>query len=171
LGLAKTSKEKKESSSREGQEETKETRLTSEDENDEEDDVEIVLKMPTKEELEAKRQTAASTTTLNLKTNKTYVKPGLDTAKNEKQTMVPITSTQSVNLEVVGQFHGKDAYELNLENLDEKPWKKPGADLTDYFNYGFNEHTWKQYCQKQLALRAEFGLKKRINVRECFHIL
>ena len=33
-----------------------------------------------------------------------------------------------------------------------------GADITDYFNYGFNEESWKQYCSKQNKLRAENGL-------------
>jgi hypothetical protein len=27
-------------------------------------------------------------------------------------------------------------YEIDLDKLDDKPWTKPGADLTDYFNYG-----------------------------------
>nr|XP_046196836.1 pre-mRNA 3'-end-processing factor FIP1-like [Oncorhynchus gorbuscha] len=37
--------------------------------------------------------------------------------------------------------------------FEEKPWRKPGADLSDYFNYGFNEDTWKGYCDKQKRLR------------------
>lgn len=28
-----------------------------------------------------------------------------------------------------------------------------GADLSDYFNYGFNEDSWKAYCDKQKRLR------------------
>lgn len=31
----------------------------------------------------------------------------------------------------------------------------PGADITDYFNYGFTEETWKAYCEKQKLLRTE----------------
>ena len=38
---------------------------------------------------------------------------------------------------------------------EDKPWRKPGADITDYFNYGFNEETWINYCMKQRRLRAE----------------
>lgn len=30
-----------------------------------------------------------------------------------------------------------------------------GADITDYFNYGFNEDTWTKYCKKQARLRME----------------
>jgi hypothetical protein len=30
-----------------------------------------------------------------------------------------------------------------------------GADITDYFNYGFNEDTWRAYAAKQAQLRME----------------
>lgn len=45
------------------------------------------------------------------------------------------------------------AHEYSMENLDEKPWRKPGADITDYFNYGFNEDTWRAYCERQKKYR------------------
>ena len=28
-----------------------------------------------------------------------------------------------------------------------------GADITDYFNYGFTEETWQAYCQRQRRIR------------------
>ncbi|KAF5141671.1 polyadenylation factor i complex subunit fip1 [Vairimorpha ceranae] len=40
-------------------------------------------------------------------------------------------------------------FEFDFSKLDEKPWNKPGEDITDYFNYGFNETTWKEYCNMQ----------------------
>lgn len=40
---------------------------------------------------------------------------------------------------------------------NDKPWRKPGTDLSDYFNYGFDEFTWALYAQKQEALRAEYN--------------
>ena len=42
-----------------------------------------------------------------------------------------------------------------LKDENDKPWRKPGADITDYFNYGFNEETWIAYCLKQKRLRSE----------------
>ena len=30
-----------------------------------------------------------------------------------------------------------------------------GADISDYFNYGFNEDTWRMYCEKQRRMRNE----------------
>ena len=51
------------------------------------------------------------------------------------------------------------AYEYNIDSVadEDKPWRKPGADITDYFNYGFTEDTWKVYCDRQRTLRALFG--------------
>eukprot|EP00462_Mataza_sp_D1_P020836 CAMPEP_0175142852 /NCGR_PEP_ID=MMETSP0087-20121206/13062_1 /TAXON_ID=136419 /ORGANISM="Unknown Unknown, Strain D1" /LENGTH=230 /DNA_ID=CAMNT_0016426767 /DNA_START=22 /DNA_END=711 /DNA_ORIENTATION=+ len=44
-------------------------------------------------------------------------------------------------------------YEIDLDKLTDRPWRKPGADLTDYFNYGFDEDTWREYCNKQITFR------------------
>lgn len=41
-----------------------------------------------------------------------------------------------------------------------------GADITDYFNYGFTEDTWKQYCEKQRRMRLELSMQKKIFVRK-----
>jgi len=49
-------------------------------------------------------------------------------------------------------------YEIEIDSLEDKPWRKPTEDITDYFNYGFNEETWKQYCKKQMSLRLERGV-------------
>ena len=61
-------------------------------------------------------------------------------------------------------LNGVQIFDHELDNFEDKPWRKPGADLTDYFNFGFNEVTWRAYCVKQKALREEFGLQKKIGV-------
>uniref|UniRef100_A0A672QGS9 Pre-mRNA 3'-end-processing factor FIP1 n=1 Tax=Sinocyclocheilus grahami TaxID=75366 RepID=A0A672QGS9_SINGR len=48
--------------------------------------------------------------------------------------------------------------QVDVESFEEKPWRKPGADLSDYFNYGFNEDTWKAYCDKQRRLRMSLEI-------------
>ncbi|XP_017303795.1 pre-mRNA 3'-end-processing factor FIP1 [Diaphorina citri] len=45
-------------------------------------------------------------------------------------------------------------HEFNLDQLEDKPWRKPGADITDYFNYGFTEETWRAYCERQKRIRC-----------------
>ncbi len=39
--------------------------------------------------------------------------------------------------------YGKTAFDSDIDNLSEKPWRKPRVDLSDFFNYGFTEATWK----------------------------
>ncbi|XP_027874620.1 pre-mRNA 3'-end-processing factor FIP1 isoform X2 [Xiphophorus couchianus] len=63
------------------------------------------------------------------------------------------TKVKGVDLDAPGSINGVPVLEVDLESFEEKPWRKPGADLSDYFNYGFNEDTWKAYCEKQKRLR------------------
>lgn len=67
------------------------------------------------------------------------------------------TQGKGIDLEAVGTNNGIPTYDYDLDSLqaEDKPWRKPGADITDYFNYGFNEDTWQQYCEKQRRLRME----------------
>lgn len=42
-----------------------------------------------------------------------------------------------------------------------------GADISDYFNYGFDEESWSTFCKKQSKLRAaNRKLYAKIMVRE-----
>ncbi|XP_041862734.1 pre-mRNA 3'-end-processing factor FIP1 isoform X2 [Melanotaenia boesemani] len=41
-----------------------------------------------------------------------------------------------------------------INYFDTKPWMRPGAKISDYFNYGFDEATWSAYCKKQNKLQA-----------------
>ncbi|MED6156784.1 hypothetical protein PIB30_017599 [Stylosanthes scabra] len=43
-------------------------------------------------------------------------------------------------------------FDVNIDTFPEKSWRVPGADITDYFNFGFNENTWKLYCASLLAV-------------------
>ena len=48
----------------------------------------------------------------------------------------------------------------DLPEDNEKAWRRPGADISDFFNYGFDEFTWALYAQKQESLRSEFDQSK-----------
>nr|CAB3493415.1 unnamed protein product [Digitaria exilis] len=42
-------------------------------------------------------------------------------------------------------------FDIDLDTtFEEKPWKYPGADISDFFNFGLDEEKWKDFC-KQLA--------------------
>uniref|UniRef100_A0A0R3RKV5 Pre-mRNA 3'-end-processing factor FIP1 n=1 Tax=Elaeophora elaphi TaxID=1147741 RepID=A0A0R3RKV5_9BILA len=60
-------------------------------------------------------------------------------------------------------INGEPIYDLDLAQMEERPWRKPGADITDYFNYGFNEETWNSYCERQRKLRSEYGTQASVN--------
>ncbi|OAP57208.1 hypothetical protein AYL99_07946 [Fonsecaea erecta] len=46
-------------------------------------------------------------------------------------------------------------FDVDFPSESSKPWRKPGADITDYFNYGFDEFTWASYCLKQEQMPKE----------------
>jgi hypothetical protein len=35
------------------------------------------------------------------------------------------------------------AFDVDIDQLEEHPWRNKNVDILDYFNYGFNETTWK----------------------------
>jgi pre-mRNA 3'-end-processing factor FIP1 len=59
---------------------------------------------------------------------------------------------------------GKPIMDSDMDNdfpTDDKPWRRPGSDVSDFFNYGFDEFTWVSYCLKQREVRKEVGDQKR----------
>ena len=68
-----------------------------------------------------------------------------------------------LDINKVPMYDGKPLIDVDLEEFNDKPWARPGCDISDYFNYGFNEDSWKAYCEKQRQLRQEYSLldKKR----------
>ncbi|XP_063899989.1 pre-mRNA 3'-end-processing factor FIP1-like [Zophobas morio] len=83
---------------------------------------------------------------------------------------VPRSSTATVKLDLNTPGIVKSGNEMvNIYDYDpevdqDKPWRKPGADITDYFNYGFTEDTWKIYRERQRELRVLAAPKKILNV-------
>ncbi|KAI0482038.1 Fip1 motif-domain-containing protein [Xylariaceae sp. FL0804] len=70
------------------------------------------------------------------------------------------TSKVDVNATPIYKPVGKPITQVNIdEDLSEndKPWRKPGTDLSDYFNYGFDEFTWALYAAKQDSVRGEYS--------------
>ncbi|XP_065886306.1 pre-mRNA 3'-end-processing factor FIP1-like isoform X1 [Dysidea avara] len=63
---------------------------------------------------------------------------------------------KKVEMDGIGDVNGVPLFEYDVDAHD-KPWKLPGADITDYFNYGFCEETWKLYCERQRQMKSEVG--------------
>jgi pre-mRNA 3'-end-processing factor FIP1 len=81
---------------------------------------------------------------------------------NQESASSNVGPSSQIDLNAPALFEGQPITEVNLDNLEEKPWRRPGEDITDYFNYGFNEETWKIYCDKQRMLREEQAHRRRM---------
>ncbi|KAL1960411.1 hypothetical protein VTO42DRAFT_7710 [Malbranchea cinnamomea] len=74
------------------------------------------------------------------------------------------TSTIDVHANPVHPATGKPILSTDMDAdfaEDDKPWRRPGTDISDYFNYGFDEFTWASYCLKQQDLRKEVSDQKK----------
>ncbi|KAF8033775.1 hypothetical protein BT93_C0131 [Corymbia citriodora subsp. variegata] len=60
----------------------------------------------------------------------------------------------------------KTIFEVDIDSFEEKPWKYPGIDSTDFFNFGLNEESWKEYCKQLETLRLESTMQSKIHVYE-----
>ena len=59
----------------------------------------------------------------------------------------------------------RTAFDYDPEMMKDKPWLRPGANIADYFNYGFTEQTWKKYCELQRQNR-EWAAKQMDSERD-----
>nr|XP_046247926.1 pre-mRNA 3'-end-processing factor FIP1 [Scatophagus argus] len=78
-------------------------------------------------------------------------------ANSEHKATHNTTRAQRQDDQEVDNTKGPDVNKVNRVrevNADEKPWRKAGANISDYFNYGFDEESWSTYCKKQSKLRS-----------------
>lgn len=116
------------------------------------------------------REQAAATTESKDTNAPVNIKPG----QQGKPSSTPAANTTAsadatgkktqggINLELIGEYNGQPITDVDLDNVEDKPWRKPGADITDYFNYGFNEVSWRSYCAKQKMLREN----KKVSIQQ-----
>lgn len=117
------------------------------EEDDDDDDIEITIG-------DLKAQTTSfpgSGFNINLKSSRAFATAGASASGSGTQAT---KSKSSLDVDEVGTYNGVPIFDLNFDTIEDKPWRKPGADITDYFNYGFNEDTWKVYCDRQKKLRG-----------------
>ncbi|SAM04133.1 hypothetical protein [Absidia glauca] len=126
------------------------------EEEDSDDDLDIILEPEENETTPATTAAAAAAATSDPSSSETAANPlvniklgGVEAGSSSDTGK----ATGGVNLEAVGEYNGQPITELDVDIFEDKPWRKPGADITDYFNYGFNEVTWRAYCAKQKTIR------------------
>jgi pre-mRNA 3'-end-processing factor FIP1 len=86
--------------------------------------------------------------------------------KSGKDFPVYRTSTIDVNADPMYPPVGKPITEVEIDAdlaEHEKPWRRPGADPSDYFNYGFDEFTWSTYCMRQGTMKDNLKEQKEEN--------
>ncbi|KAJ6731762.1 FIP1[III]-LIKE PROTEIN [Salix purpurea] len=60
----------------------------------------------------------------------------------------------------------KTIFDVDIDGFEEKPWKYSGVDVSDYFNFGLNEDSWKDYCKQLEQYRLETTMQSKIRVYE-----
>jgi pre-mRNA 3'-end-processing factor FIP1 len=75
---------------------------------------------------------------------------GVDTS-----TLPPVQALPShpvIDPSATGAFDGRSILEYDLTAIADKPWRRPGSDISDWFNYGFDELSWEAYCYRRRDL-------------------
>lgn len=60
----------------------------------------------------------------------------------------------------------KTVFDIDVDNFEEKPWRLTTIDTTDFFNFGLDEDSWKEYCRKLEQLKLEATMQSKIRVYE-----
>lgn len=63
----------------------------------------------------------------------------------------------------IEQSSGLPIFEVDMENFTEKNWRRPGSDVSDWFNYGFDEISWEAYCVRRRDM-SEMAAEMKANV-------
>ena len=134
-----------------------------EDDDEDEDDLEIVLDDTGNDIMQQTMQDRRSREAVQLVTSadggngdtqNLSMQQQHEQQVNKYGDVIPLQK-HHININAVGEHEGRSILEIELDTIEEKQWRLPGADLTDYFNYGFDENTWRAYCIKQKQLRDE----------------
>jgi pre-mRNA 3'-end-processing factor FIP1 len=73
----------------------------------------------------------------------------------DPSTYPPVTAPPShpaIDPTTTGMLEGRPVFEVDMAALAEKAWRRPGSDISDWFNYGFDEISWEAYCYRRREL-------------------
>jgi pre-mRNA 3'-end-processing factor FIP1 len=71
----------------------------------------------------------------------------------------------------IGMFDGRSILEVDLTAMADKPWRRPGSDISDWFNYGFDEISWEAYCYRRRELGDMASVLKANVIVRYYHTL
>lgn len=75
-------------------------------------------------------------------------------------------SHPTIDPSVAGTLDGRSILDVDLGAMAEKPWRRAGSDISDWFNYGFDEISWEAYCYRRRDL-GELGNVLKVNIMVC----
>ena len=75
-------------------------------------------------------------------------------------------SHPDIDPNLIGTLDGRSILEVDLNSLNDKPWRRPGSDLSDWFNYGFDEISWEAYCYRRKEL-GDLATVLKANILVC----
>lgn len=81
---------------------------------------------------------------------KTSAEDGPDPSKFPPVTAPP--SHPAIDPTATGMLEGRPVFEVDMAALADKAWRRPGSDISDWFNYGFDEISWEAYCYRRREL-------------------
>ncbi|OVA02511.1 Pre-mRNA polyadenylation factor Fip1 [Macleaya cordata] len=55
-------------------------------------------------------------------------------------------------------------FDVNIETFERKAWRHPGVDITDFFNFGLDEESWKHYCNNMEQFRQQATMLTKIPI-------
>ena len=73
----------------------------------------------------------------------------------DPMTLPPVAAPPShpaIDPTVTGMLEGRPVFEVDMAALADKAWRRPGSDISDWFNYGFDEISWEAYCYRRREL-------------------
>lgn len=62
------------------------------------------------------------------------------------------SSHPEIDPTATGMLDGRTIYEVDIAAMSDKPWRRAGSDISDWFNYGFDELSWEAYCYRRREL-------------------
>ncbi|KAI0307620.1 hypothetical protein B0F90DRAFT_35449 [Multifurca ochricompacta] len=74
---------------------------------------------------------------------------------HDPTTLPPVIAPPShpaIDPTVTGILEGRPVFEVDMTALADKAWRRPGSDISDWFNYGFDEISWEAYCYRRREL-------------------
>ncbi|EAN90624.1 hypothetical protein C3747_192g48 [Trypanosoma cruzi] len=73
----------------------------------------------------------------------------VEEAKGDVSSLIPLCVQHASGPQINSAVFGYD-----IAQMQKRPWDDPAVNLKDYFNYGFNETSWRLYCAMQAGGEA-----------------